>query len=288
MPKRETKRIARLIDAAVEILDAERPMTLRQLFYRLVSTGIIENDRNHYQMMSRVMTKARDDGRCDFDAIVDRSRPEYCRDAFADAAAYLKAVARSYHKDYWQLQSWYCEVWVEKDAIVGCIEDTTNDLGVKVRVGRGFQSTTRAHEIAEYFDTLDDRKQIRIYYLGDHDPSGRMIEDDLQRRIEHYTSKDLTLRRLAIFREDIEAFNLPPLRVKHSDSRARGFVAEHGGECVELDALPPAELRLRVRDAIEALIDRKLWDRAVRVETAELDSIRDTLNRWPGTAHSTR
>ncbi len=175
MPKRETKRIARLIDAAVEILDAERPMTLRQLFYRLVSTGIIENDRNHYQMMSRVMTKARDDGRCDFDAIVDRSRPEYCRDAFADPAAYLKAVARSYHKDYWQLQSWYCEVWVEKDAIVGCIEETTNDLGVKVRVGRGFQSTTRAHEIAEYFDTLDDCKQIRIYYLGDHDPSGRMI-----------------------------------------------------------------------------------------------------------------
>jgi hypothetical protein len=282
MPKGETKRIAVIIEAAVRILDAERPMTLRQLFYRLVSTGIIENDRNHYQMMSRVMTKARDDGRCDFDAIVDRSRPEYCREAFADPAAYLKAVARSYHKDYWRSQPYYCEVWVEKDAIVGCIEETTDELGVKVRVGRGFQSTTRAHEIAEYFDSLDDLKQIQIYYLGDHDPSGRMIEDDLRRRIENYTFKNFTLRRLAIFREDIEVFNLPPLRVKPSDSRARGFVAEHGRECVELDALPPEELRSRVRRAIGNLIDRRQWDRAVKVETAELASIRDILNRWPG------
>src|SRR6266478_4366827 len=280
MPKGETKRIARIIEAAVKILDAERPMTLRQLFYRLVSTGIIENDRNHYQVMSRVMTKASHDGRCYFDAIVDRSRPEYYRDAFADPARYLKAVSCSYHKDYWQSQPYYCEVWVEKDAIVGCIQDTTDELGVKVRVGRGFQSTTRAHEIAEHFDTI--RKPIKVFYLGDHDPSGRMIELDLYGRISRYAHSHFLLKRLAIFQRDIEKYNLPPLRVKHSDSRARGFVAEHGGECVELDALPPEELRSRVRRAIENLIDRKQWDRAVKVETAEIASIRDTLNRWPG------
>lgn len=67
----------------------------------------------------------------------------------------------------------------------------------------------------------------------------------------------------------IEEFNLPPLRVKHSDSRARGFVAVHGKECVELDALPPDELRFRVRDAIQSEIDVELWNRSVAVEAAE-------------------
>jgi hypothetical protein len=67
---RENRKTTQLIAAAVEILDAESPMTIRQLFYRIVSKGLIPNDRKNYQLVSRVMTKARDDGRCSFDAIV--------------------------------------------------------------------------------------------------------------------------------------------------------------------------------------------------------------------------
>jgi len=52
-------------------------MTIRQLFYRLVSIEAIENSRNDYQRVSSIMTKARNDGRIAFDAIVDRSRSEY-------------------------------------------------------------------------------------------------------------------------------------------------------------------------------------------------------------------
>ena len=64
-----------LIDQAAQILRKESPMTIRQLFYRLVSITAIENNRNDYQRVSTAMTKARNDGRIDFDWIVDRSRP---------------------------------------------------------------------------------------------------------------------------------------------------------------------------------------------------------------------
>jgi hypothetical protein len=253
-------------------------MTIRQLFYRLVSRGLIPNDRKHYQLTSRVMTKSRDDGRCSFDAIVDRSRPSYSPNVFDDADEYANTVQRSYRKDYWATQPNHVEIWVEKDAIIGSIEPTTDELGVTIRVGRGFLSTTKAHEIATRFASVD--KPITVFYLGDHDPSGHDIERDLYARIRSYGSGDFNMQRLAIHKADIAQFNLPPLRIKDSDARAVKFRAQHGEDCVELDALPPDELRRRIKEAVELLQDRTLWDRAVMVEKVELASIKDAASMW--------
>jgi hypothetical protein len=267
MAQGEWKRSSRLIDSAVVILEEENPMTIRQLFYRLVSVGEIPNDRASYQLISCLMTKAPDDGRCEFDWIVDRSRPEYAPCVFTDAAEYAGVMKRGYRKDYWSSQLEYIELWVEKDAIIGSIQDVTDDLGITIRVGRGFLSTTKAHEIAEHFEAIE--KEITVFYLGDHDPSGRAIESDLYKRILSYGASDLfdfELRRLAIHKADINKFRLPPLKIKNGDSRSASFRKKHGEQCVELDALPPTELRKRIREAVEDLIDRELWDRAVAVE----------------------
>jgi hypothetical protein len=278
MAKAELIRTRQLIESAVLILSSEWPMTIRQLFYRLVSARYIENSRADYQRVSRMMTTARDDGRCLFEWIVDRSRPEYSPRVFDDPVEYAEVIKRSYRKDYWTTQPNHCEIWVEKDAIIGSIQGVTDELGVTVRVGRGFLSTTKAHEIAERFNSIS--KPITVFYLGDHDPSGRTIEADLVTRIGMYGSY-FTLRRLAIFAGDIRKFNLPPLRVKMTDSRAKGFLRKYSNTCVELDALPPIELRRRIRDAVEQLLDRNLWNRAIEVESVELASIRDTVARWP-------
>jgi len=269
---------------AVDILSREWPMTIRQLFYRLVSIRFVENNRSDYQRVSRLMTTARDDGRCPFKWIVDRSRPEYSPNVFDDAAGYAEAVKCSYRKNYWATQPNHCEVWVEKDAIIGSIQSVTDELGVTVRVGRGFLSTTKAHEIAERFKSIS--KPITVFYLGDHDPSGRIIEADLAARIEKYGSH-FALKRLAIFAGDIRKFGLPPLRVKMTDSRAKGFLSKYSDSCVELDALPPIELRKRIREAVEERLDRNLWNRAIEVERVELASIRDTVARWPRTQSRT-
>jgi hypothetical protein len=282
----ENRKTTQLIDAAVGILTAESPMTIRQLFYRLVSKGLIPNDRKHYQLVSRVMTKARDDERCSFDHIVDRSRPAYSPNVWEDASGYAEAVKRGYRKDYWATQPNHVEIWVEKDAIIGSIEPTTDELGVTIRVGRGFLSTTKAHDIAERFTVID--KPITVFYLGDHDPSGQDIERDLYQRILSYDSGYFDLQRLAIHKEDISKFDLPPLRIKDGDMRAAKFRAQHGEECVELDALPPDELRRRVREAVEDLQDRELWKRAIAVETVELASIKDATRMWKTTVVDSR
>jgi hypothetical protein len=279
MAQGEWRSTTQLIEQAARILAGESPMTIRQLFYRLVSIAAIENTRNDYQRVSSTLTKARNDGRIDFDSIVDRSRPEYSPNVFEDAAQYARAVSKSYRKDYWQLQPQRVELWCEKDSVIGSIEDLTDKLGVTVRVARGFLSTTKAFDLARAIG--GNEKPMTVLYLGDHDPSGRQIETDLSARIRGYGAK-FTIERLAIHSADITKFKLPPLRVKESDSRAAGFLRRYSNRCVELDALPPTELRRRIEQAVTAMLDRELWDRAVIVEQAELASIQKIMERWPG------
>jgi hypothetical protein len=184
MARGEWRSTTDLVTAAIAILDAESPMTIRQLFYRLVSAGSIENDRSSYQRVSRMMTTARDDGRCDPTYIVDRSRPEYSPSVWEDSSAYAEVIKSSYRKDYWATQPNHVEIWVEKDAIIGSIEGVTNELGVTIHVWRGFASTTKTHEIAQRFAKI--KKPIVVFYLGDHDPSGRVIESDVRSRVQRY------------------------------------------------------------------------------------------------------
>jgi len=58
------------------------------------------------------------------------------------------------------------------------------------------------------------------------------------------------------------------------DPRAPGFLRKHGEECVELDALPPSELRRRLSRAIRALLDKPAWRLAMVVEKAERETTR--------------
>jgi hypothetical protein len=274
LAKAEWAKTKDLIRVATAILEREYPMTIRQLFYRIVSVGVIENSRSSYQLVSRVMTTARKDGRCSYEYITDRSRPEYIPNVWTDAAGYAEAVKKSYRKDYWATQPNHVEVWTEKDAIIGCIQPLTDKLGITVRVGRGFSSTTKKHEISRTFQKIT--KNIFVLYLGDHDPSGVAIEDNLRCTID----AGFEMERLAIHHSDIREFNLPPLRVKETDSRSGGFLAYHGSECVELDALPPNELRARIENAVTGLRDSVLWDRAIGVEQVEMDSIISTVALW--------
>jgi hypothetical protein len=84
---------------------------------------------------------------------------------------------------------------------------------------------------------------------------------------------------LAVNGDDFETFSLIPLKPKKTDSRYRRFVAEHGTECAELDALPATELRRRVEQAILAHVDMDKWERLKEVERLEKESIASVA--WP-------
>jgi len=277
MSRAEWPGTTEFISEMLSILGAEHPMTVRQLFYRLVSSGAIANSLGEYQRVSRLITKARRDDRCPYQYLVDRSRPTYTPNVFEDCSAYADVISRAYRKDHWELQPRHVECWCEKDAVIGSIEGTTDELGIAVRVARGFMSATRVNDIAEELSAIG--KPTTILFLGDHDPSGRCIEESaraavLARYVE-IGDKDMPFEmvRLAIHKADIEAFHLPPLQVKDSDPRTDGYRRKFGGQCVELDALPPSELRRRIKAAVRERRDERVWEKSVHIERVELDSI---------------
>jgi hypothetical protein len=283
------------LEAGMEILEAERPMTLRQLFYRLVSAGVLANRQSEYKRLGNLMTRAREVGDIPRTWIVDHVRNTLKPSSWSGVADFADSVRECYRKDFWASLPDHVEVFVEKDAVAGTIQPVTIQYDIALRVCRGYSSVSFAGEIADLWAQVG--KPIFAYYLGDFDPSGFDLERDLREKLERYSGRDVWAchsdigldenprtfaeigvvywHRLGVVASDFGDHDLIELPVKPSDMRAAGFLKDHGERCAEIDAIPPTELRRRVTDAIERHIDQRRWRRLQRVEAAE----QETINR---------
>ena len=268
-----------LADQIVTIIaEIGPPMGVRQMFYQCVVRELIPNSRSGYRKVQRLLDLLRDSGDVDDDDIVDRSRPVHKAAMWGDAGELLAAAADQYRKDVWVTQPERVEVWLEKDALVGVVEQVTREFGVVLMPARGFSSRTGLYQAAERINDAD--KPTTIYYLGDHDPSGCDMDRDIQHRLLEKFDAYPTFERIAILDTDITTFNLPPQLVKNTDSRADKFTKKYGTKTVELDALPPDELRRRIEAAIRSHIDDEAWQRTLQVEAAERDSLAAYVKGW--------
>jgi hypothetical protein len=88
---------------------------------------------------------------------------------------------------------------------------------------------------------------------------------------------------VALNDDDTDEFSqLPffPAESKSQDARYRWFADHYGERCWELDALSPVILRERMRDNIIAMLDMDKWNHAVKIETAERESMSNILGDW--------
>jgi hypothetical protein len=166
MAQGEWKGTTDLIEAAIAILREQQPCTIRQLFYLMIGVGPLVNDPASYRKMSRIIVKARRDRRVPYEWICDRTRPVYEPNVWKSPQEYGEAIKRGYRRDYWQWQRVHVEIWSEKDTVVGSIEDLAAELGVTIRVCRGFNSETRVHQIARIL--AESGKPNVVLFLGDH------------------------------------------------------------------------------------------------------------------------
>jgi hypothetical protein len=272
-----------LATAATDALEAERPMTLRQLFYRLVSAGCLRNAPAEYTRLGSLLTRLRDAGDIPRTWLVDHTRTSLKPSSWSGLSDFADSVRSCYRKDFWASMPAYVAVFVEKDAIAGTVEPVTRENDIALHVCRGYASISFAGEIADVWAKI--KKPIFAYYLGDFDPSGFDLERDLREKLERYSGRyvggegDLPTRdnfvwqRLGVTEEDFQAHDLIRLPVKTGDKRAAGFVRMYGSSCAEIDALPPSELRQRVVDAIDSHIDVARWNRLLKVEKAEKETL---------------
>ena len=247
----------------------EYPLTLRQVYYRLVAAGDIGNTRSNYTSLSSILVKAREHGEVDYKRIEDRVRSTI-EDVYSlpnptalyeMMAATLDYAANKYRRNPWLDQDNYVEVWLEKDALSTVISRIATDIyGVPVAVNRGYGSFSFIREGAERIESND--KSLHILYFGDFDPSGEDMVRDLQNRIVKYSSGERMARvhKIALTKAQIKEYNIPEVPPKEKDVRTEAFVEKHGSKTAELDAIDPKVLQVIVKEAIENYIDPRRWN----------------------------
>jgi hypothetical protein len=258
-----------IVEEALEVFKQyDSALTLRQLYYRLVSKRLFPNTINSYKRLSRIMVKARERRDVPVNCLEDRSRRILGRGdrGYASAEEFLRRRITGLKESYkeftmlmWDDQPKYVIVSLEKDALSRLMSDIANQYSVRTFPTRGYPSFTYVNRMATYIRNRLKGKPTVVLYFGDFDPSGIDIERDLADRLRKYDAGDFKVMRIALTKDQIQQYDLPPMPVKRSDARSEGFLESYGDQSVELDALDPNTLKFMVAQSIAANIDLDLW-----------------------------
>lgn len=235
-------------------------LTLRQLYYQLVSRNIIRNVVTEYKRLGGIVSDARLAGLMDWDAIEDRVRQPWSASEFENLGELVDAAIRSYRLPRWRGQDNYVELWVEKDALAGVLRPIAHHYHVTLMVNRGYSSSSAMYESANrILSACDNGQDIHVLYLGDHDPSGEDMVRDIRERLSLF-GVEARVKKIALTTAQVEEHQPPENPVKFTDSRASSYVARHGEHCWEVDALPPAVLRDLLHAEFRRLVDADLME----------------------------
>jgi hypothetical protein len=267
--------------AICDVVDEHRPMTVRQVFYQMAVRGVVpKQERRGYQTVQRLLVEMRRSGRVDYEDIVDSSRTVRRPTTFDSMEDALLDTADMYRRGLWGDTGVYVQIWLEKEALTGVLWDVTDQWDVPLWVSRGYGSISYLHIAAKYVaQALSHGRTVYIYNVGDHDPSGVNAWHKLQETLTEFAgqSEALNFERLAVTPEQIERWNLPSRPTKSSDTRTKTW---EGGESVEVDAIPPRQLKAIVQQAIERHISSYELERIKQLEQQERQTLKEYAELW--------
>ncbi len=195
-------------------------LTLRQLYYQLVSRDLLDNGQKHYKRVGATLTDARYAGTFPVEYIEDRGRTvdpgAFTRNDMSVIQALdtaeqwlpnLPGVLLDRHR--WFDQPVHVSVWVEKEALAGVFAPVCEELGVSWFACKGYPSVSalknwldltdlachgsqrwrynygpRWGEKLEAVERREGRaKRAVVLYFGDHDPDGWEIPRSAERNL---------------------------------------------------------------------------------------------------------
>lgn len=258
--------------ALLQIVDAMKPMTVRQVFYQATVRNVVEKSEAGYNKVQTDLVQMRRSGLLPYEWLADNTRWQRKLRTFDSVEQALQDTARLYRKSLWADAGVYVEIWLEKDALAGVISPVTYLYDVPLMVARGYASLSFLHEAADQIGGLD--VPTYIYHFGDFDPSGVNAGEKIEQTLrEMAPDAEIHFRRCAVTPYQIRAMELPTRPTKISDSRSKGF----GDISVELDAIPPEHLRELVRRAIEQHLPKRQFDILKVAEASEREIIKNLV-----------
>jgi hypothetical protein len=262
--------------AIYDFLAEEYPATVRQVFYAMVSRGVVAKTEGEYKRtIVRLLSGLRRDGLIPWSWIADNTRWMRRWTTYSGIEQALRRTAETYRRSLWDDADEYVEVWLEKDALAGVLYEVTGPWGVPLMVTRGYPSLTFLHSAAEAIAEVG--KPTTIYYFGDRDPSGVDIPRKVAAGLREYApDAEIDFDIVAVTEDQITELRLPTRPTKQTDTRAKSFE----GESVELDAIPPSTLRDLATEVIQSHVDDHALEVMETMEAEERSTLQRLADRW--------
>lgn len=191
---------------------------------------------------------------------------------------FIEEATKNLGEDPWKVLGKRVVVWLEKDALAELVYGVVRAYYVPLGVSRGYSSWTFIHD---NLDIIRTNLEVKVLYLGDHDPSGIDIERFTGEAMRYF-DVDFELERIALTYEQVLSYNLLPNPAKKADPRAKEYIQRYGDKCWELDALEPTLLQNVVKEAIQSEIDPRILNAVVERNHEARRKAREELRRKLG------
>jgi hypothetical protein len=181
------------------------------------------------------------------------------------------------------IQPYHIEIWCEKTTIADILDDVAREHSLNVVYGAGDLSETACQGLIRRIKENGGRP-VRVLYINDYDGSGNNMAPAVARKLEfmirnNILDVDLQVRQIVLTKEQVEAYELPPMPVSGKQGEAKflaAFDVEGTTELDALEALRPGVLRQIVEAEIaryemdEDTLDVQ-WQEIIDATNAELD-----------------
>ena len=293
-PRAETRDVLAQVDKVLFEYRKYLPLTVRQIFYRLVGAFGYPKTECAYERLGNYLVRARRAGKVPFEAIRDDSASvmDYLHfDGEDEFYAHVHRLGRNYTQDKLAGQGHKIRLHCEAEGMMPQMHAAFEDFSVPVYSCSGFDSLTARRDLARWFHDsyVYEGKTPVMLHLGDYDPDGESIFESLAEDVWAFLSKDAPglvarhdqaelLVRVALTEEHVSAFGLPTAPPKNTSSRTKRW---SGSATCQLEALKPDDLRRLVVRKVLGYIDPKILDKD---RAAEVAARRNIAGALPGSA----
>ncbi len=276
-PHGGTRAILDEVDEVLEEYQDHLPLSVRQIFYRLVGRYEYPKTEQAYAGLTEKLVRARRAKLIPFDAIRDDGIVRIENTFYESIENFHDETGRriqNYRRDRQEGQPQYIELWCEAAGMLGQLNRVAEDYSVPVYSCGGFGSLTANYKVARRALARD--VATVILHVGDFDPSGESIFESMTEDATAFVEADRVIQtcqiipiRVALTADQVEEYDLSTAPPKRSDSRSKNWT---GGTC-QLEALAPDQLARIVTDAIEKRIDWDVFGAVYRQEASDRASL---------------
>lgn len=285
-PRQDTRIVLAQVDEVLREYQAQLPLTVRQIFYRLVGAYAFPKTEQAYERLGNYLVRARRARLIPFEYIRDDSASVMDHlhfDGEEDFFRYVHKLGRDYRQNKLACQDVSIRVHSEAEGMMPQLHSALEKFSIPVYSCSGFDSLTARRLLARWcHDTYVYRgKDPIMFHLGDYDPDGESIFDSLVEDVRGFLKVDAPhvvkvamFERVALTPEQVEEYELPTAPPKKSSSRTKRWT---GSATCQLEALPPDVLRRELVEHVEAFLDQDDLEYAAELEVTARRNIAGAL-----------